>query len=161
MSDPVPPLMMLKTTAEVRMRNIAAQIISEILILTKFVILRRWGHVCSRVCWTYCTLLGWPLAGPSVLCRPGRAVHTRCCMWCHRCHKPAGGTRCIRTDKRTDRSGHRRSHRRSSWHKPHLDREKEFCFVMMSISSSHLFWYSYSWYIFECFKKPLTIRESD
>lgn len=76
------------------------------------------------VCITYCTLPGWPLAGPSALCRPARAARTRCCRWCHRCRTQAGGTPHTPMHTHTARSGHHRLPRKSSWHKPHLDGEE-------------------------------------
>lgn len=76
------------------------------------------------VCITYCTLPGWPLGGPSVLCRPVRAAHTRCCRWCHRCRRQAGGTPHTPMHTHTAHSGHHRLPRKSSWHKLHLDGNK-------------------------------------
>lgn len=80
---------------------------------------------CINVCITYCTLLGWPPGGPSVLCRPEHVAHTHYCRWCHQCRTQAGGTSHTLMHTHTALSGHHRLPRMSSWHKPHLNGNKE------------------------------------
>lgn len=74
---------------------------------------------------TYCILPGWPLGGPSVLCRPARAARTRCCKWCRRCHTQAGWTPHTQKRTHTDRSGHHRSPQMCICHRTHLNGQRE------------------------------------
>lgn len=100
-------------------------------------------YAAKNVCFTYCILPGWPLGGPSVVCRPARAAHTRCCRWCRRCRTQAGGTPHTPMRTHTAHSGNRRLPRKSSWHRPHLDGDKakrlSVCFVCVCVCVSGIF----------------------